>query len=68
MQICKDSICIPTTFLLVKDLSSQELILGTPFVFIIMPFNADYNGIYATVQNHSIIFKFIMQPKHKLIN
>ena len=33
-----------------------------------MPFNADSTGIYATVQNHNIIFKFIMQPDHKLIN
>ena len=68
VQISKDGICIPTTFLLVKDLSSHELILVTPFLSIFMPFNADYNGIYATVQNHSIIFKFIMQPKHKFIN
>ena len=51
-----------------KDLSSHELILGTPFLYMIMPLNADFTGVYATIQNHSFIFKFIMQSNHKLIN
>ena len=32
VQICNKGICIPTTFLLVKDLS-QQLILGTLFYY-----------------------------------
>ena len=56
-------------FLLVNDLSSQELILGTLFLSMIMPIEkVDSSGISSIVQNQSIVFRFITQPNHKLIN
>ena len=58
-----------TSFLLLKDLLNQEIILGTHFLSIIMPINKiDTSGIYTTIQNQYISFKFITLPRYKLIN
>jgi hypothetical protein len=65
--ICNDGTCLPTMFLLVKNLQ-QQVILGTPFLNMIMPINKiDPTGIYSRVQDHEIIYPFVTDPETRII-
>lgn len=48
--ICKNKTCFPVSFVIVKDLQ-QEMILGTPFLLQIQPFEININGLKAINQN-----------------
>ena len=66
--VCKEKMCIPTSFLLVKDLTSQ-VILGTPFLKKLFPIKKiDEKSIIGTFQGKEITFSFISEPKTRFIN
>jgi hypothetical protein len=65
--ICKNDICIPTPFILVKNLT-HKIILGNPFLNIIMPITVDQRGINTIFNNKSITFDFIYDPHTTMIN
>jgi hypothetical protein len=66
--ICKNNICLPTPFILVKDLT-HRIILGTPFLHMIMPIiKIDQKGITTILQNQKITFDFISDPQTRMLN
>ncbi|MFS7896231.1 putative retropepsin, aspartic peptidase domain superfamily, DNA/RNA polymerase superfamily [Helianthus anomalus] len=68
VKICNNGECIPTSFVLVKNISN-EAILGTPFLNKIFPLKeVDHKGFSATYKGKNLHFKFITQPIEKMIN
>ncbi|KAK2424968.1 hypothetical protein QL285_035270 [Trifolium repens] len=66
--ICKDNICLSTPFILVKDLT-HRIILGTPFLHMIMPIiKIDQKGITTILKNQKITFDFISDPQTRMLN
>ncbi|XP_050912612.1 uncharacterized protein LOC127127466 [Lathyrus oleraceus] len=66
--ICNKDICLPTHFILVKNLT-HRIILGTPFLHKIMPLiNVDQKGITSIINNKRITFEFITDPHTRMIN
>ena len=63
-HICKDDICIKTSFLLVKNISHQ-IVLGTHFLTQLYPFYIDSKGLQTTYKNQEILFEFIKGIKLK---
>ena len=57
-HICKNDICIKTSFLLVKNISHQ-IVLGTPFLTQLYPFSIDNQGLKTKYNNQEILFEFI---------
>ena len=57
-HICKNGICIKTSFLLVKNISHQ-IVLGTPFLTQLYPFHIDSQGLRTKYNNQEILFEFI---------
>ena len=57
-HICKNGICIKTSFLLVKNISHQ-IVLGTPFLTQLYPFQIDDKGLKTKYNNQEILFEFI---------
>ena len=66
-HICKNGICIKTSFLLVKNISHQ-IVLGTPFLTQLYPFQMDKQGLKAKFNNQEILFEFIRGIEVKEIN
>ena len=66
-HICKDGICIKTSFLLVKNISHQ-IVLGTPFLTQLYPFYIDSKGLQTTYKDQKILFEFIKGVEIKEIN
>ena len=66
-HICKKSICIKTSFLLVKNISHQ-IVLGTPFLTQLYPFQIDSQGLKTKYNNQEILFEFIKGIEVKKIN
>ena len=66
-HICKNGICIKTSFLLVKNISHQ-IVLGTPFLTQLYPFSIDSQGLKTKNNNQEILFEFIKGIKVKEIN
>ena len=66
-HICKKSICIKTSFLLVKNISHQ-IVLGTPFLTQLYPFSIDSQGLKTKYNNQEILFEFIKGIEVKEIN
>lgn len=63
--ICNQGLCLPTSFVLIKNMS-QAIILGTPFLCLLMPITKiDSIGIHTTLNNQQIIFEFITEPYTK---
>ena len=66
--ICNQGICLHSSFLLVKNLQ-QQVILGTPFLDLIMPiYKVDQTGIYSNIQGQEIVFEFITDPETKILS
>jgi hypothetical protein len=66
--ICKQDICLPTHFILVKNLT-HRIILGTPFLQDLMPItNIDQKGITTFIKDKEITFEFISDPQTRMIN
>ena len=66
-HICKNGICIKTSFLLVKNISHQ-IVLGTPFLTQLYPFSVDSQGLRTKYNNQNILFEFIKGIEIKEIN
>ena len=66
-HICKNGICIQTSFLLIKNISHQ-IVLGTPFLTQLYPFQIDKKGLKAKYNNQEILFEFIKGIEVKEIN
>ena len=66
-HICKKGICIKTSFLLVKNISHQ-IVLGTPFLTQLYPFQIDSQGLRTKYNNQKILFEFIKGIEVKEIN
>ena len=66
-HICKNCICIKTSFLLVKNISHQ-IVLGTPFLTQLYPFQIDSQGLKTKYNNQDILFEFIRGIEVKEIN
>ena len=66
-HICKNGICIKTSFLIVKNINHQ-IVLGTPFLTQLYPFQIDNQGLKTKYNNQEIIFEFIRGIKVKEIN
>ncbi|CAJ2643632.1 unnamed protein product [Trifolium pratense] len=66
--ICNKNICLPTHFILVKNLT-HRIILGTPFLHNIMPIvNIDQKGITTFINDQKITFEFITDPQTRMLN
>ena len=67
-MICKNKTCIPTNFILVKNLTNQ-MIIGNPFLNDIFPLkNIDTTGFTGTYNGKEIKFDFISQPFTRVIS
>ena len=66
-HICKNDICIKTSFLLVKNISHQ-IVLGTLFLTQLYPFQIDSQGLRTKFNNQEILFEFIKGIEVKEIN
>ena len=66
-HICKQGICIKTSFLLIKNISHQ-IVLGTPFLTQLYPFQIDSQGLRTKYNNKEILFEFIKGIEVKEIN
>ena len=66
-HICKKGICIKTSFLLVKNISHQ-IVLGTPFLTQLYPFQIDSQGLRTKYNDQEILFEFIKGIEIKEIN
>jgi hypothetical protein len=63
----KDDVFLSADFLLVKNLQ-QQVILGTPFLNMIMPIcKIDQTGIHACIQNQEVIYPFVISPETRII-
>ena len=67
VNICKDKVCIPLHFLIVKEIS--QVILGTPFLGRLMPIKQiDEKGTVTCYKGQTVTFEFITNPIVKLLN
>ena len=66
-HICKDDICIKTSFLLVKNISHQ-IVLRTHFLTQSYHFNIDSKVLQTTFKNQQILFEFVKGIELKKIN
>uniref|UniRef100_A0A7N1A8C8 CCHC-type domain-containing protein n=1 Tax=Kalanchoe fedtschenkoi TaxID=63787 RepID=A0A7N1A8C8_KALFE len=67
-HICNNKVCIPESFLLVKNITNQ-VILGTPFLKQIFPITLiDDKYFEGTFQNQKVQFQFITKPQTKVLN
>ena len=66
-HICKKGICIKTSFLLVKNISHQ-IVLGTPFLTQLYPFQIDSQGLRTKYNDQEILFEFIKGIEVRKIN
>ena len=66
-RICKNGVCIKTSFLLVQNISHQ-VILGTPFLIQLYHFYVDNKRLYTKFNNQNLTFDFIKGIKIQEIN
>ena len=66
-HICKNGICIKTSFLLVKNISHQ-IVLGTHFLIQLYIFHIDSRGLQTTYKDQQILFEFVKGMELKEIN
>lgn len=67
VYICNQGIYLETSFLCIRNLQ-QQVILGTPFLAMLMPMQTSSQGIAAKIDAHNIFFEFISQPIYREIN
>uniref|UniRef100_A0A7N0RJ44 CCHC-type domain-containing protein n=1 Tax=Kalanchoe fedtschenkoi TaxID=63787 RepID=A0A7N0RJ44_KALFE len=66
--ICNNRVCIPESFLLVKNITNQ-VILGTPFLKNIFPItHISEKYLEGTYNNQKVSFQFITEPQTKILN
>ena len=57
-HICKDKVCFKTSFVLVKNLN-DKIILGLPFICLLLPFTTDVDGIMTAPFGQPVKFNFL---------
>jgi hypothetical protein len=67
VHICNNGVCLKTTFVLVKDITSK-IILGNPFIALLYPFTTTAKGISTEILGQKVLFEFIMPPIAKDVN
>ena len=66
-HICKNGICIKTSFLLVKNISHQ-IVLRTPFLTQLYSFQIDGKELHTKHKDQQILFEFVKGIEIKEIN
>ena len=66
-HICKNGICMKTSFLLIKNISHQ-IVLRTHFLTQLYPFHIDSRGLQTTYKDQQILFEFVKGIELKEIN
>jgi hypothetical protein len=67
-HVCRDGVCIKTTFILVKDITSK-VILGNPFIALLYPIKEiSEKGLTTKILGQKITFPFILPPMTRDIN
>jgi hypothetical protein len=57
-HVCKDKVCFKTSFVLVKNLN-DKVILGLPFIHLLLPFTTDVDGITTAPFGQPVKFNFL---------
>jgi hypothetical protein len=57
-HICKDKVCFKTSFVLVKNMG-DKVILGLPFIHLLLPFTTDVDGITTAPFGQPVKFNFL---------
>lgn len=58
--MCNEDRCLKAFFILVKNLN-KDVILGTPFINLIKPFQVD-DGVKMNMLGQNLTFEFINKP------
>ena len=67
-HVCKDGVCIKTTFVLVKNITNK-VILGNPFITLLYPIKEiSEKGLTTEILDQEITFPFVMPPMTRDIN
>jgi hypothetical protein len=67
-HVCREGVCIKTTFILVKDITSK-VILGNPFIALLYPIKEiSEKGLTTQILGQKITFPFILPPMTRDIN
>jgi hypothetical protein len=67
-HVCREGVCIKTTFILVKDITSK-VILGNPFIALLYPIKQiSEKGLTTQILGQKITFPFILPPMTRDIN
>lgn len=64
VYICNEDTCLKTSFILIKNIN-KFVILRTPFLNIIKPFQVNDYGITSNILGKSLEFKFIDNEFYK---
>ena len=67
VHICQDNYCFRTQFVLVQNMT-EPLILGTPFITLLYPFQVTDEGVKTTILGNIIFPPFIYQLTKKEIH
>ena len=67
-KICQSGVCLPLNFTIIKNMTSNKMILGNPFLEMIIPFRVDEKNIIGDYQGNQITFEFIMNPYSRWVN
>jgi hypothetical protein len=67
-HVCREGVCIKTTFILVRDITSK-VILGNPFIALLYPIKQiSEKGLTTQILGQKITFPFILPPMTRDIN
>ncbi|RDX88180.1 hypothetical protein CR513_30260, partial [Mucuna pruriens] len=66
-RVCKGQICYNTSFVLVKNINTP-MVLGTPFLTLLYPFQVTKNELVTKVLNKEICFEFIKSLRTRELN
>ena len=67
-KICQSGICLPINFTIIKNMTSNKMILGNPFLEMIIPISVNKKNIIGDYQGNQVIYEFIMNPYSRWVN
>ena len=67
VHICQDNYCFRTQFILVQNMT-EPLILGTPFITLLYPFQVNDEGVKTIILGNTTFFPFIYPLTKKEIH
>ncbi|CAL9021169.1 unnamed protein product [Prunus brigantina] len=62
-HVCQNKICFKTSFVLVKNITDHEVILGLPFIALLYPFQVEYDNVTSTHLGEKVKFEFLSKPE-----